>query len=84
MNLKKQNGAFNELTQRLKEKERIRLCLTKSEKNKIMKAAETVGQLKAKACLMMASVKITDLNKQQERIQKQKDEFENPSKSQAS
>ena len=59
--LQKSNGALNEYTKIQKDKQVMKMKLSRDEEKTLVKAVDTVGSLKTNAKIMMAKIKVVDL-----------------------
>lgn len=64
--LKKSNGALNEYTKLQKDQQQMKIKLSRDEENTLVKAVENVEHLKTNAKMLMANIKVIDLQKKRE------------------
>jgi len=68
--LKKSNGALNEYTKLHKDQQQMKMKLSRDEENTLVKAVENVEHLKTNAKMLMANIKVIDLQKKREEMAK--------------
>lgn len=64
--LQKSKGALNEFTKIQKDKQSMKMKLSRDEENTLVKAVENVEHLKTNAKMLMASIKVVDLQKKRD------------------
>lgn len=68
--LKKSNGALNEYTKLHKDQQQMKMKLSRDEESTLVKAVENVEHLKTNAKMLMANIKVIDLQKKREEMAK--------------
>ena len=66
--LQKTDGALNEYIRLQKDKQQMKMKLSRDEQNTLVKAVENIENLKTNAKLMMANIKVIDLKKKREEM----------------
>lgn len=61
--IQKSKGALNEFSKLQKDKQSMKLKLSRDEENTLVRAVENVEHLKTNAKMLMANIKVVDLNK---------------------
>lgn len=68
--LQKSKGALNEYTKLQKDQQSMKMKLSREEENTLIKAVENVEHLKTSAKMLMANIKVIDLQKKREEMAK--------------
>lgn len=66
--LQKTDGALNEYIRLQKDKQQMKIKLSRDEENTLVKAVENIENLKTNAKLLMANIKVIDLKKKREEM----------------
>lgn len=72
--LQKSKGALNEFTKLQKDKQSMKMKLSRDEENTLVKAVESVGDLKNNAKMLMANIKVIDLDKKRKDMARAREE----------